>query len=136
MPRMETRRIERKMAEVANTIPKQIQKSLAERLGKLSTDECITVTVTAEVRVSCIWDEGNEPTMDFCELNESPEDMLDGASDQKLKKLGLLSVIELKERIQKEITEWNDDIKQLEKEYSLEKDLLADFFIDGYYEDN
>lgn len=133
MPRIEARRLERKMAEVGDTIPKHIQKSLAERLAQLSTDEWIDVTVPAEVRVSCIWDEGDTPTLDFCEQNEAPEDMLDGASDKELKQLGLSSIIELREHIQKEITDWNDEIKRLEKAYSLEEDLLADFFIDGHY---
>lgn len=132
MPRMEMRELEKKMAEVARTIPKHIQKSLYEQLDKLSTDETIIITVPIEIEVSCMWDNGNAPTLNFCEVNESVED-LDDATDEELKKLGLSSVIKLRDKIQKEITEWNTEIARLEKAYSLEEDLLADFLIGGHY---
>ena len=135
MPRLESIRLKRKMREVTDSIPKHILKSLNKRLTQLSTDEWIDVTVTAEVRVSCIWDDGEKPTLNFCEQNESPEDMLESATDAELKELGLSSITELRERMQKEITEWIDEVKRLEKAYSLEEDLLANFFIEGHYED-
>lgn len=136
MPRPEAIKHKRRMKEMANSIPKHILKSLNKRLVQLSADEWIEVTVTSEVRVSCMWDDGEEPTLNFCEQNESPEDILENASDKELEKLGLSSIVELRERIGKEITEWINEVKRLEKAYSLEEDILADFFIEGHYEDN
>ncbi len=83
-----------------------------------------------------MWDENEKPTLFFYDPYGCQVDILMEASDKELKELGLSSIIELRERIQKEITEWNDEINRLGKVYSLGEDMLADFFIDGHYEDS
>lgn len=134
MPRIETVRRERKMKEVFNAIPKHVLKSLNDRLEKLSTNECITVTIpNIEIEVSCVWDEGFDPTLDFCDESECPEDMLRNATDRELTKLGLSSIIKLRERVKKEIFDWNAEVERVEKAYGLEENLLYDFLYEGWW---
>lgn len=132
---VESMRLKREMKNMTNIVPKHVLKSLNQRLTQLLTDECITVTIpNVELQVSCVWDDGDTPTLEFSDLGDPPEDMLEDATDDELKRLGLSSIIELRERIQKEINDWNQEVERLEKTYSIEEDMLADFFLGGFYE--